>query len=643
MPERERETRTVGYTVLPALTVFTFPPLLESAPVALAALDIDGRVVAVNRALTDAWGCPAGRIIGTRFADCFEPQPGGAAAADLQSLLEGRTHEYLARGRYSLPRRIHEIDVRIAAAPQLADTRRLFLAALHEVTGRHDVDDTAERRAADMDAIFRSIPAAIYIGDEQGMRLANAEGLEKLGFSSVEQLQRHVSELSAQLENRDAVTGQRIDWKDEPFVRALAGERVDREIISRHVETGAEVVQRVIAAPVLIDGRIAGAVAINSDISARRSTEQALRMSEARYRALVEQAPLSIQIFSPDGRTLQVNRAWERLWGVTLDQIPEYNILQDPQLEARGLLPYIRRAFDGEASEVPAALYDPEQTISGRTSNPDSARWVRAVVYPLKDDDGRVTEVGLIHVDITEQVRTRQALEAASRSKDDFLATLSHELRTPLNAVVGWAHMLSSRPQDEETTRGLEVIRRNALAQARMIDDLLDMSRIVAGKLQLQLAAVDAGGAIRAALQSIRPGAEAKGVVLEEQIAEGLPEVLGDAERLQQVFWNLLSNAVKFTPPGGVIRTTAMADTGTVLITVTDTGMGISSEILPVVFDRFTQEDISSTRSHRGLGLGLAIVRHLVELHGGTVTASSDGPGRGATFSVWLPSTASAG
>ena len=226
----------------------------------------------------------------------------------------------------------------------------------------------------------------------------------------------------------------------------------------------------------------------------------------------------------------------------------------------------------------------------------------------------------------------------ASRLKDEFLAAVSHELRTPLNAIIGWVQILSSTQATEQTTaKGLAIIARNAQAQTRVIADLVDVSRIVTGKLNLKLDAVDVRTAIEAALEGIRPAAEAKNITLDLRFPGTGCSINGDVDRLQQIVWNLLSNAVKFTPSGGVVRVTLGENGGACQIDVTDTGMGISEEFLPHVFERFRQGDGSLTREHGGLGLGLAIVQELTELHGGSVHVVSEGLGRGSTFTVRLP------
>jgi signal transduction histidine kinase/CheY-like chemotaxis protein len=232
---------------------------------------------------------------------------------------------------------------------------------------------------------------------------------------------------------------------------------------------------------------------------------------------------------------------------------------------------------------------------------------------------------------------TREA-EEANRSKDEFLATLSHELRTPLNAMLGWSQLLRmGNLPDDEFAQGLETIERNARVQAQLVEDLLDLSRIISGKLRLEVGPVDLPATIEAALDSVRPAAEAKGIRLVPVMDTHAGAIRGDANRLQQVVWNLLSNAIKFTPRDGEVQVVLTRVEDHAEVSVTDTGEGIPTEFLPHVFDRLRQADASITRKHGGLGLGLSIVRQLVELHGRTVSAQSPGVGRGATFAVRLP------
>jgi signal transduction histidine kinase/ActR/RegA family two-component response regulator len=232
----------------------------------------------------------------------------------------------------------------------------------------------------------------------------------------------------------------------------------------------------------------------------------------------------------------------------------------------------------------------------------------------------------------------RSDAERTGRMKDEFLATLSHELRTPLNAIVGWCSLLQDGPDDrDELKQGLETIERNARAQKRIIEDLLDMSRIISGKIRLEIHPFDLAEVVDAAVDTVRPAAEAKSIALQTVHEPRLGPVTGDASRLQQVFWNLLANAIKFTPSGGTVRIRVQRLNAHVEVSVSDSGDGIKPEFLPLVFDRFRQADSSTTRHHGGLGLGLAIVKQLVELHGGIVRAESAGQGQGAAFTVELP------
>src|SRR5436305_1609068 len=288
-----------------------------------------------------------------------------------------------------------------------------------------------------------------------------------------------------------------------------------------------------------------------------------------------------------------------------------------------------RTAELGRANDALRRMYDElEELVEQRTAelsvaNQELKREIRVREW-AEQERARLL--------VLEQEARKQA-EEANRTKDEFLATLSHELRTPLNAILGWVQVLRSAKLDPAAaTRALETIERNARVQAQLIADLLDVSRIITGKLRLDFKPVDLRRIIDAALDSVRPAADAKGIQLEVSIAPLASPVLGDADRLQQVIWNLLSNSIKFTSRGGRGEVQLREADANAVIRVSDTGIGIRPDFLPYVFDRFRQAEGSITRTHGGLGLGLSIVRHLIELHGGTAEVEREGEGEGATF-----------
>lgn len=264
--------------------------------------------------------------------------------------------------------------------------------------------------------------------------------------------------------------------------------------------------------------------------------------------------------------------------------------------------------------------------------------WTDHRVVGIRDDDGRLVAVEGVARDITGQKQVEEDLRRANQLKDEFLATLSHELRTPLNAIVGWSQMLQSgKLTPDLTNRAVEAIARNAMAQRQLINDVLDVSRIVTGKMRIEPRVFDINSAVTGAIDSFRPAAEAKNIELSLSLPASALPVTGDPDRLQQVFWNLLSNAVKFTPNGGRVEVSVRALDSTLVVEVRDTGAGIPGWFLPHIFERFSQVDSAMNRRHHGLGLGLALVRHLVELHGGTVEGESEGEGHGTTIRVRLP------
>ena len=367
----------------------------------------------------------------------------------------------------------------------------------------------------------------------------------------------------------------------------------------------------------------------------------ALVESEARFRALADRAP--IMIFGADarGEILWCNRAWLEFRGRTMDEERglgwRANLHPDDlQLVAAG----VETGFAAKG----------ELRLEFRSLRHDGAwRWVLAVCVPRLDRAGVFQDYLCFAIDISERKqlelereellleteRARRAAELATRSKDEFLARVSHELRNPLNGILGWTHILRQGASEEELQRGLELIDSGAKSLAQLVDDLLDVSRIIAGKMQITLEPTDLRAVVDAACQNLRPAAEAKGVEIDCNLDE-VPRVMGDPRRLQQIAWNLLSNGVKFTPRGGRVTVELFAAGPEVELRVSDTGVGIAPEFLPQVFAPFVQEETTTSRRYKGLGLGLAIVHHLVALHGGSVEAASAGPGQGATFRLRL-------
>jgi PAS domain S-box-containing protein len=281
-------------------------------------------------------------------------------------------------------------------------------------------------------------------------------------------------------------------------------------------------------------------------------------------------------------------------------------------------------------------LRESEQAL--RAAQTDLEARVRERTLALEEANARL-RVEMAEREEAERLRRRALVEAdqANRLKDEFLSTLSHELRTPLNAIFGWARILRSRDLDPSTAHAVEVIERNAQAQVRLIEEVLDISRIITGKMTLAREHVDVASILRSTIETVRPAMLNKRIRFDARIPETVPFVFGDAHRLQQVFWNLLSNALKFTRSEDTITATLRVIADSVEFEVADTGIGIRQTVLPVVFDRFRQADSSTTRQHAGLGLGLAIVKEIVQLHGGSAWAESAGEGHGATFTIQLP------
>jgi PAS domain S-box-containing protein len=356
--------------------------------------------------------------------------------------------------------------------------------------------------------------------------------------------------------------------------------------------------------------------------------------------AIINSSDDAIVTKNLDGIVTSWNKGAERIFGYTAEEMIGQPILKvippDRKSEEPAILQRLRNGervdhFDTRRMHKDGHEFDVSLTIS-----------------PVKNRAGEIVGASKIARDISLQKEAERVLTTANeetarqnRQKDEFLTTLSHELRTPLQSIIGWVQILQGGDHNEpELTEGLEVISRAAKSQQHIIDDLLDMSRILSGKVRLDVQKFELGTVLEAALETVRPAAMAKGVKLHSVIDPLGTPVSGDPQRMQQVFWNLLSNAIKFTPRGGRIEVLLQRVNSHLEVSVTDTGIGIASDFLPHVFDRFRQADASTTRNHGGLGLGLAIVKQLVELHGGNVFAKSAGIDKGATFSVIVPRAA---
>ncbi|HKS24952.1 MAG TPA: PAS domain S-box protein [Thermoanaerobaculia bacterium] len=407
------------------------------------------------------------------------------------------------------------------------------------------------------------------------------------------------------------------------------------------------------------DGSLRGFAKITRDLTTRRAAEEALRHSEEMFRLLVASVKdYAIFMLDTGGHIITWNAGAERINGYTADEIigQHFSIFYPKEDIESGKPP---RELEIASS---SGVYEEE---GWRLRKDGSRFWSSVVITAVRDEHNTLRGFAKVTRDITERKRaeeTQRALieqqrarlqaenerrsaeqsyrvaQEANRAKDEFLMTLSHELRTPMTAILGWARLLPTMsPEDTNFREAIDQIARGAQLQANLIDDVLDVSRIVSGKMRLARETVDVARLVARSIDAVRPTADARNITLSTSIAPGLGTVVADPTRLQQVLWNLLTNAVKFTPKGGRVEVKADRTDSHIEVCVVDTGEGIDPAFLPHVFEPFRQAENPNTRIHGGLGLGLSIVRYIVEAHGGSVSAESGGRGRGATFKVTLP------
>jgi PAS domain S-box-containing protein len=659
-------------TVRPPDSPTLWPTLAALMAEAAVCTDRDGIIVSWNPAAERQFGWPSAEALG-RSIELIVPADRMAEDASLRRrALAGETIRDFTTVR--LERTGKERAVALTVAPFACEglTPDGVLLLSRPAAGPA-VDHTARRLAA----IVESSDDAIISKDLDGVvQTWNGAAERMFGYTAAEMIGTSI---------RRVIPPDRQGEEDETLARIRRGDHLQHFETVRQRRDGTPFPISLTVSPIRdLDGRIVGASKIARDISELRLVErermQLLQETAAIAAALNEVGSIVAGTLDRETIVQAVTDAATELTSAAFGAF-FYNVVNDKG-EAYTLFtisgvpreafadfpmprntPLFRPTFEGlgvvRSDDVTAdPRYGQNPPHRGMPTGHLPVRSYLAV--PVKSRGGEVLgglffghpEVGRFteqHQRLAsgialwasvalENSRLYASVQEASRLKDEFLASLSHELRTPLNAILGYARMLRGGAVSfERQPQALETVERNATSLAKIVEDVLDVSRIISGKMRLHIESVDVAGLVRATLEAVAPAADAKRVRLEAELDPDAPSIAADPERLQQVLWNLLSNAVKFTGAGGIVRVRLKAEPDRLEIVVSDTGIGIAASFLPHLFERFRQADAGFTRERGGLGLGLAIAKQLVEMHGGTIAASSDGPGTGATFAVTLP------
>jgi PAS domain S-box-containing protein len=620
----------------PATHASLLAALIESASDAIISKNLDSIITSWNKGAERIFGYSAQEAIGQPVLMLIPPH-----LADEESIIIAKVRAGERVEHYQTLRRRKDgtlIDISLTVSPVRAADGTIVGASkiAHEVTSIEKAQEQLRASESRYQTLFNSIDEGFcvlqVIFDEYGTpvdwRFLEVNPAFERHNGLVDATGKLASELMPGLEQR---------WFEVYGHVARTGDPI-------RFEEGSAVLNRwfdLYAFRVGEPDEYKVAVLFN-DITSRRQSEEdrerLLREVEAersKLAYLFETSPSFVAMLRTPQHVFElVNPAYYQLIGYR-EVIGKSVADALPEVAAQGFIDLLDGVYrTGEpfsGREMPVQL---QVELGG----PLEQRFVEFVFQPIFGGSGEVEGIFTHGFDITEQVLSRRDAEIANRAKDEFLATLSHELRTPLNAILGWASLIKDRLLPEaDYPDAIEAIYRNAQAQARLIEDIVDVSRIVTGKLRLDVQPTELAPIIEAAVESVSPAAEARSIRLQRVLDSGSSMVSGDPNRLQQVVWNLLTNAIKFTPKGGRVQVRLERVNSHIEIIVTDTGEGIAPEVLPHIFDRFRQADSTTTRDHGGLGLGLAIVRHVVEMHGGTVEVESEGQDKGATFTVKLP------
>ncbi|MEG4805623.1 PAS domain-containing protein [Microcoleus sp. ARI1-B5] len=612
----------------------------ESAPTPIFVKDREGCIIYANPATLEAIGKPAAEVIGRRDRDLYPvAELGAIVSANDQRIMESGQTEVVEES----PDGIRTFLGMKAPYRNEAGEVIGLIGISNDITNRKRSEVALQEQTKLLQVIIDSIGDGLVLANQQGeFVLFNRAAVKMFGqLTNKKSYQEWSSTYGLFLADQKTL----FPEDELPLARAIKGEYVNDVGIFVRREDGEGRWVSISGYPVVDKSReITGGVIVCRDITERKQSEAALQESEQRFRNMANNAPFMVWVTDSTGYCIFVSESWYKFTGQTEETGLGFGWINavHPEDREQAMNVFLRAHESLEP-------YSTEFRVGG----PDGRYyWALDAAVPRFTESGQFEGFIGSAIDITErkQVETerdmvlqleqtaRAEAERANRIKDEFLAVLSHELRSPLNPILGWSQLLRGRKlSPAKTATALETIERNARLQSQLIEDLLDVSRILQGKLRLNVAPVNVATIILSALDTVQLAAEAKKIQIETILNPDVDLVLGDTGRLQQIVWNLLSNAVKFTPEGGRVEVRLTQIEHQVQIQVTDTGKGIVPDFLPYVFEHFRQEDGATTRKFGGLGLGLAIVRQLIELHGGTVFAESPGENLGATFTVRLP------
>jgi len=612
----------------------------ESAPTPIFVKDREGRIIYANPATLEVLGKTAAEVIGRRDRDLY-------AIAEMAAIVTENDRRIMESGKTEV---VEESPDGIRTflgmkAPYRNEAGEVIglIGISNDITNRKLAEVALQEQTKLLQVIIDSIGDGLILANQQGeFVLFNRAAVAIFGQLSNEKSHQEWSSTYGLF-----LSDQKTLFPDAelPLARAIKGEYVnDVEVFVRREDAENRWVS-VSGYPVVdTSSEITGGVIVCRDITERKQAEAALKESEERFRNMANNSPFMVWVTDSTSYCTFLSDSWYQFTGQTEETGLGFGWINALHPEDRE-----------QAKNVFLTANECQEPyrVEFRVGRKDGGySWAIDAAAPRFSESGQFEGfIGSV-IDITErkQMETERDLvlqleqtaraeaERANRIKDEFLAVLSHELRSPLNPILGWSQLLiGGKLSAAKTAKAYETIERNARLQSQLIEDLLDVSRILQGKLRLTVASVNLATIILSALETVQLAAEAKQIQIETILNPHVGQVVGDTSRLQQIVWNLLSNAVKFTPEGGRVEVELTQIEHKVEIKVTDTGKGIVPDFLPYVFEHFRQEDGATTRKFGGLGLGLAIVRQLVELHGGTVFAESNGEGQGATFTVRLP------